>query len=138
MKNGFSLLELLVVLVILGIMAAAVAPLIPDGIELRARGEQVAMDLRFTQAAAMNRATPTQLVWVDAVSYRIQNSASEILATGLLADNPNNQVTFANAFVAIGYDADGIPWGGGALTLTDGPQSLTLRITPQTGTVVMP
>lgn len=63
LRSGFTLLELLVVLVIVGLMSAAVVLTLPAGTDrLRAAAEGLARDVREAQARAITSGNMTGLV----------------------------------------------------------------------------
>lgn len=53
-NKGFSLLELVFVMTIMGVLVVVAAPRWPGHLFLQAQAQQLAQDIRYTQALAMN------------------------------------------------------------------------------------
>lgn len=135
--GGWTLLELVAVLVLLGILAATALPRWEgSALELAARTEQLAMDLRLTQAMAIGRGEDWELVQSGIHGYALRNGAGDVT---LESESLGERVSFAGGFVPVRFAAiSGLPGGGATLTLTDGVTARTVVITPVTGAVVTP
>ena len=84
-RTGFTLAEVLVVVVILGIAGAIIIPMISDSTDLQATSaaRQIVSTLLFAQTAAIAHQEQYQVVFNDATeSYEVQDS------TGAVIDNP--------------------------------------------------
>jgi prepilin-type N-terminal cleavage/methylation domain-containing protein len=154
MQRGFTLIELIMVMVIVGILAAVVAPpLSTQTFNLSAIAAQLAVDIRATQSQSMSQGQRyrinftstsyqiTDLNGVAVVLPRTGSSAAISVAPATLSGyNPpliNNYVVF---------DSKGAPYtdninpgtmlaANAVITLTSGGTTSTLTIAPQTGRV---
>ncbi len=102
-RGGFSLIELIMVVVLVGIIAITVSPLIfrgGTGITVSAMARKIADDIRYTQALAMQRyKLTTPSVVNPTFRYRIRFNVADTNCTGA------NQYTIVND-----QDNDGT-WG---------------------------
>ena len=151
-KLGFTLIELIVVLILLGILAASVMVLWPGKvINTAAQAMLLADDIRYTQSLAMTKGERYRLVQTSTISYQILHGTSAIEALPL-HDNPvmlGDGTTFASATnTMVVFDSGGVPYvdtstPGTALTsplsfvLTSNGQNKTVSISPGTGRVIV-
>ena len=80
-QGGFTLAEVLVVLVILGIAATVVIPMIGDtsGMRVTSAARLLASTLLFTQTAAISQQQQYQVVFdVAGESYEVQDAAGNV------------------------------------------------------------
>lgn len=148
--SGFTLVELVTVLVIIGIMSAVVASRSGSLNTARDRAALVRVHLRYVQLLAMKNSSVVQGLRCDGTSYWAFNGTDPAAAGNrqLLPGEDGTTVALAakgitamTTFTYI-FDANGIPYtafpGGklaasGAITVADASGSDTISITPETG-----
>ncbi len=141
-QQGFSLIELVVVIVIMGIAAAYVGVKWSSSGSLHAQAEQLARDIRHTQAIAMSQNMRLQLA-VSGATYAVTNSGSPIADP---SGSGNFNETLRDGVSASGgpivFDSWGRPLNGSNLasssisfTVTSGSNSSTVTVQPITGYV---
>jgi prepilin-type N-terminal cleavage/methylation domain-containing protein len=146
-ENGFTILEIIAVLVIVGILAAvAVSRAVNVGPELSAGADTLRMHLRYAQTLAMN-STPTAsgvpVIWGiggNANSYWLFQGTNTANYKPLPEDakyiNANNTINLPAKKISLGgnftvlFDDHGIPYDS---TLTALNANLTLTVNPVGG-----
>jgi prepilin-type N-terminal cleavage/methylation domain-containing protein len=132
-EHGFTLVELVTVIAILGVISATVVMKWPTGMNLATSSQQLIQDLRYTQSLAMNRGSGYKLVWVDQNTYRILTPASAELTR---ADVSGVTLTSNYPGVSVTFNGLGQPTGGSVtMTLYDGSGSQTVTVSAETGMV---
>jgi type II secretory pathway pseudopilin PulG len=154
-ESGFTLIELVSIIVILSILSVTAFFAWPGtSINLGAEAQQVANDLRYTQALAMTKGQRYRFVITSSTTYQIANSSgtailnargttSTTLFTGLsfgtLTNLPNSLVVFNGN--GIPYTTTGSPGTALAATasipITGGSSTKTITITPSTGRILV-
>jgi len=141
--SGFSIIELIVVIMVLGIVAASVSYVMPNRQAFQSEGfaDVFLQDLRFTQLLSMSQNQRYKLV-VSAGSYQIQNQSSvpfNNAETGGLTNVFPAGVTITPT-ATINFDSLGGPYNNGTalvsafnFSVTAGTTVTTVGITPQTG-----
>lgn len=144
-QNGFTLVELVVTLIILGILAVAVIPRFFDRGDFDARAflDQTAGILRYAQKTAIaQRRTVCVSFGSNSVSLRIRstagNGACDTDLAGPMGAAPYTvtapgSVTFSPVPAALSFDAAGRPSAGATITITGASSALT--VTAETGYV---
>lgn len=151
-RNGFSLLELVTVLAIVGILAVVVAPRISatQGITLSAATAQLAANIRYTQSLAMSRGQRYRINF-SPTGYQITDMGGAPIVQPLTASTAAIDVSPAalsgyNPPLTGGYvafDGKGVPYIDPAtplassvtITLTSGADVGSVAIAPETGHV---
>ncbi len=85
-QSGFTIIELIVVLVLLGVLVAAVATRVPtgflgsQGIGVQVAVDQVVADIQYAQALAMAAAAQRRISFAaGATAYQIQNESGVLI-----------------------------------------------------------
>jgi general secretion pathway protein H len=125
--TGFSLIEILVVLVILGLALAIVAGFAPRGyttVDLATGADGLANTLRLARAQAITRQQPvTFAAMAGGRSYAVDGESQLLPAALSMAGTP-----------VIRFSADG-SCSGGAIRLAAGGQTRLVRVDGLTGRV---
>lgn len=144
--RGFTMIELIVTMIIVGILAIAVAPRFFDRRDFDARAflDQTAGILRYAQKTAVaQRRTVCASFTGNSVSLRIRSVAGSGACDTDLAGPAGaapytvtapGSVTFSPTPAAMSFGADGRPGSGASITIAGTP--LTLTVTAETGYVV--
>jgi type II secretion system protein H len=155
--GGFTLIELMIVMVILGITAAIAVPMVSSAasMQLRSAVNMVAADLEYAKSLAIGTGQRHCVVF-DAINetYRITNAAGTTVphpvkigfdyVVNFSTDRRLDRVTIASAAfdatAAVSFDYLGSPYNGGAtalasgvVTLAAGGSSRTVTVEPVTG-----
>ena len=151
-QNGFTIIELLVVIVIIAVISALAVPRFITSPNLDAQTQQILGDLRYAQMLAITHGQRFRVNFTLPSTYGITNLAGTAvtnpstntstitLASGItisgLTNLPNNLVAF---------DERGIPYSNSTATtalsanatiiVTRNAQSRTIVITQQTGSM---
>jgi len=159
-KHGFTLIELVMIIVILGILALAVMPktTAEPRVKLEAACQRIALDLRYVQAMSLAQQVRFGISFDPATetyfAYRIN--------VGTKAIDPQTRNNFDVSFTTLNefkgmdiastsfsnkmeFDSIGAPYDGSGVILssqgiitiqtTGGAYSRTVRIEPKTGKV---
>ena len=141
--SGFSLIELIVVIVVLSIVAASVSLFMPARTVYQSDGfaDVFLQDLRFTQLLSMSQNQRYKLI-VNAGSYQIQNQSSVVFnnpETGAATNVYPAGVTITPTGT-YNFDSIGVPYNNGValaavlnFSVTAGTTTTTVSITPGTG-----
>jgi Tfp pilus assembly protein FimT len=148
---GFTIVELVVILLVIGIVAVFVAPnLSSTGITLPAAATRLAETIRFTQNLSMSRGQRYRINFTGS-SYQITdmsgvaiiqpmtNSTAATTITPITLSGFNPPLT--NGYVA--FDSRGVPYvsataalaSTATITMTSGSDTATVVISPETGRV---
>lgn len=130
--QGFSLLEVVMVLMLIGIMLVVAAPRWPDALLLDAQAQRLAQDIRYTQALTLNREQPHTLRWESGSRYTLVDAANQAVLPDPLPLEGVTMDPFSLSFTTpMGEPAAAYP----PIHLSMGDASLTLVVTELTGTV---
>ncbi len=163
-RNGFTLVEIIIVVVILGIAALMAVPMLSSAADMQVRSaaNRIAADLDYTKGLAITHQSYYSVIFdVSGEFYEIQDE------TGTPIDHPVNPGTFVVDFstdsrlsqvniVSADFDPDssetitfdylGSPYSGtgtaaplnsGQITLQAGDFTLTVDVEPVTGYVTI-
>lgn len=165
-RNGFTLVEIIIVVVILGIAALMAIPMLSSAadIQVRAAANRIAADLDYAKGLAITHQRAYSVVFdVSGESYEIQDNIgnpvknpvrpSDDFVVDFSADGRLSQVDIVTADFdsdsddAITFDYLGSPYKGkntstplmnsGQITLQADSFSLTVDVEPVTGYVTM-
>ena len=158
---GFSLVEILVVIVILAIVAAVVIPNIGSGADSQAIGaaRTVKSDLEVARSLAVTTQQPYSLVFSpDRQSYKVVANyaggayasavavthpvvANKPFAVTLVKQNGMSSVTVVSAsfggLAYVTFNSQGDPSAGGIVTLRAGATQMQVEVAALTGTVTV-
>lgn len=149
-QAGFSLIELVVVIVLLGIIAVVVIPRWQggSGFEERALRDQVVAALRYAQKSAVAArrtvcvdftAVPSKVVFSISSTYPAANCSVGSSLVGPEGSNlsvvASGSVTFASSASSFTFDAAGRPSTAASITVSGLPAALAITVESETGYV---
>ncbi|MBO0613217.1 MAG: hypothetical protein RL122_2606 [Pseudomonadota bacterium] len=140
-QRGFTLLEVLLVLVIGGLLVGAVATSLSEGPVLRKSGREVAASLRHARAQAVMRQQPTlwkmniqeKRFWIDGGAANAERSLSPSIEAKI--NTTSAEVDAANQG-GIRFFPDGSSTGG-SVELTHNKQTFKVNVEWVTGRVAI-
>ncbi len=150
LTGGFTLVELIVVIVILGILALMVIPSMSnsDNLKARAAARMVMADLEYAQSQAIVSQRQTTVTFnVAADSYTVSNASGPLIhpitkntyAISLNQVRGMNSVAIASAGFgansAVTFDALGSPDNSGTISIAAGATTYYVTVAPVTGRV---
>jgi prepilin-type N-terminal cleavage/methylation domain-containing protein len=147
--NGFSLIELVLVMAIISIVAAIALPRYSNGIQnYRAlvSAKRVAADLQMAQTRArMTSASRTVTFTLASSSYQIAGESdlktSASTYTVSLVESPYRarltSVDFGGGSASITFNSFGMPSGSGTITLSAGNVTKKVVLSAYTGAVTI-
>lgn len=147
-KNGFSLIELIIIIAILGILAVVLTPRLPTELVVQFEARRLLNDIRYTQLLSMSTGIRYRWVRISSNSYRILNQTGNAIMlpggsnTQTLNNTSINTSNLPNSLIA--FNSLGVPYVDASLpgttlnsvasiSLSGNNQSRTIQITPQTG-----
>lgn len=147
--RGFSLIELVVVIVVLGIVAAVVIPRWQggSGFDARALHDQIVAALRYAQksAIAARRTVCVSFASSTQISFAISNaypatdcSAGTALVGpdgGVLTVTASGTNSFAASPASLTFDAAGRPGSAASIAVAGLPSALNIVVEAETGYV---
>lgn len=147
---GFSLIELVVVIVLLGIVAAVAMPRLQGGSGFDERGfrDQVMAALRYAQKSAVAArrtvcadfsASPAQVSFRISTAYPAADCTTGSVLIGPtsspLVITATGNTSFAALPASIIFDAAGRPGSGATINVSGLPASLAITVEAETGYV---
>ncbi|MBF0368776.1 MAG: GspH/FimT family pseudopilin [Magnetococcales bacterium] len=131
--EGFTLLELVLVMVVLGLLAFSAIPLFPDGVDRVAEARRLAGEIRLAQSHAMNRGERYTILSTGDSSYEIRDSSNNPVAGSTTTLKRGSLSTFT-----IEFDSFGSPTAGATtITVTDNGTT-QVGVAADTGYVSVP
>ena len=151
-KSGFTLIELIIVIVIISILSIGTIKYWPGSVSLNAEAYQLANEINYTQSLAFSKGKRYRLN-LTSISYSItdingnvvpdpvKNTNSTSFSSGITATWSN----LPNALIA--FDSNGNPYTNNTattllattavITLTQNGANKNISISPQTGRVIV-
>ncbi len=138
-SSGFSLIELVMVIVLLGIVMAAVVPKLrnPTDFSLEGSASMIVADIRNAQELAMATHDDKNVVFtLNGASYTVETESDSVFRT---VDLPSG-VTITSADVTFTFNPLGEPTvgGGSSVTISSGVNSKTVTVGNYTGRASTP
>jgi len=162
---GFTLIEVLIVVVILGIVALAAMPMMSSAasVQIRAAANVIAADLEYARSMAISRGRCYSVAFnKDTESYEVRDQSGTVIAhpvrkgfnyaVNFTADSRLDKVNIQNvdfdpgSVQTITFDYLGSPYAGagtaaglnaGVVVLTAGTTTITVSIEPVTGFITI-
>jgi prepilin-type N-terminal cleavage/methylation domain-containing protein len=128
-SRGFTLVELIMVVVLIGILAVSVVPKFVDtsGFSLAGGAAMAAADIRYTQELAMGTHSSKTIVFTTSNTYYTVDSQTVNLPSKV---SISSGATFT--FNSLGEPTTG---GGSTVTLSAGAETKTITVESYTGRV---
>lgn len=128
-SRGFTIVELIMVVVLIGILAVSVVPKLLDttAISLQGGAAMVVADIRYTQELAMATYAPKTITFTTNYTYYTVNSLTMNLPSNV---SISSGATFT--FNSLGEPTTG---GGSSVTLSAGADTKTITVDSYTGRV---
>lgn len=131
-EAGFTMVELIMVMVIIGIVSATVVARWPAGLDLYPAADNLAQDIRFAQSLAMSRPGSFTIAYTaNPASYEIRDSGGAVVHVGQL-----DKVTIDTAF-SITFDDLGRPSAATTIILSGGGNQVQVAVIALTGAVTI-
>jgi prepilin-type N-terminal cleavage/methylation domain-containing protein len=148
--RAFTLIELIIAMVIVGILAGYAATHSGTVTDIRASAGLLLQDIRFTQSLSMARSQGYR-VYFYTTSYRITDAAGNAVAHPATGSprpiNLGSGQAFQSSGFSSGYlafDSMGTPYNGStplsaatSISVTDGSQRTTVTVIANTGAVTI-
>lgn len=154
--RGFTLVEIVIVLVILSIVALAAIPLVSSGgsMQIRSAANLIAADLEFAKSTAIGRGESFTVVFDDTTeSYTIKDAKGEKIAHPVkkgfdyimnLGEEGLDKVDIFGVdfdgtseikfdYLGSPYNGDNNPLSSGTISLKAGSATMTIIVEPVTG-----
>ena len=150
--RGFTLWELMVVVAVVGIMAAVIVPMTMDSADIQAvtAARRISTDLQYAQNEAISSQTDVTLTfdaWNE--SYQLSNASGALIhpmtkqdfTVDLRIESGFDQVDIVSASfggsASVTFDPIGAPSSGGTVTIQAGPHLVQLSVAGVTGLVTV-
>lgn len=156
--GGFSVIEVILVTILIGIIAAVAIPRFPTIPKKEVAARRLMTDIRYAKQLANRLQTRCGIYFIDSASYRVFqeddiNNAAINPATGegfvvTLSGQFSGVTMSANFGNTLKFDSLGTPLDGSNtplskppppnVSVSDGTGTVTVRVEPNTGRVYMP
>jgi len=133
-EAGFTLLELVIVIIVLAILAATISPMWPyKTINLNIQARALVSDIRYTQNLAVTRGVRYYLTLTSSTTYRILdlnggNITNYTLGSGITFGTLTN---LPNSLIA--FDGQGTPYSNTTIPGTPLAANATIRLNASDG-----
>lgn len=149
-RSGFTLIEILILAVLLGIVALTAVPMLSSAgtIQLRAAANMIAADLEYAKSMAISRGQNYSVRFdQNSESYQIEDQSNNVIphpvkkGFNYIVDFQNDgrlnrvDITGVNfgATNDVAFDSLGSPDSGGTVTLQASGATVTVTVEPITG-----
>jgi prepilin-type N-terminal cleavage/methylation domain-containing protein len=157
--TGFSLVEVLIVLVIMAILASVVLPALGDSATARLQGAATVLvrDIQYVQAEAINTGQTLQIDFVNGTQYQVSDPDGGVGGSPVLLRYPQSDYPAHNGQYIVDFDDPGPlrgttvvapdfggqprltfgkfgePTAGGEIRLRSGNYQVRITVAPVTG-----
>jgi prepilin-type N-terminal cleavage/methylation domain-containing protein len=154
LKAGFTLVEILIVVVILSIASLTAIPMLSNGasMQIRSAANVIASDLEYAKSMAISRGQYYSVIFdKNTESYRIVDKDSNVIQNpvklgsqyiiNFSTDSRLSKVDITNVNFnstnTVRFDYIGSPNNGGTVTLQAGSNKATINVEPVTGYITV-
>jgi type II secretion system protein H len=149
-RSGFTLIEILILAVLLGIVALTAVPMLSSAgtIQLRAAANMIAADLEYAKSMAISKGQNYSVVFdQNSESYQIKDQGGNVIPhpvkkgfnyiVDFQSDGRLNRVDITGVNFGstndVAFDSLGSPDSGGTVTLQAAGTTVTITVEPITG-----
>ncbi|MBF0182842.1 MAG: prepilin-type N-terminal cleavage/methylation domain-containing protein [Magnetococcales bacterium] len=128
-EAGFTLVELVLVIVIISLLTATATSMVPEDVDRVGIARQLLSDLRAAQSCSLYRGQNCRLLWLNASSYELRDGSDTVIAGSQVTSNVSYSAFDLSFLYPMGTVA-----ADTSITVTDNRGGVsTVTITASTG-----